>query len=158
MLAAAVVSCVVGAAGAQTILRVKANAFGVHDGASWTSAYATLQSALDAATPGTEIWVASGAYVGIGTGIAALSTRSNVGVYGGFSGNEFQRSQRDPAANVATLWGNGRSTVLFDNVTGAVLDGFKVNQGSGKGSLSTPFGTDGRCPGGGIHVNAATRP
>lgn len=127
----------------------------VQDGRSWTTAFASLQDALDAAasTPGgDEIWVAAGTYTPTkiyspsgqpggksGLNVDELKTfnlPSNVAIYGGFSGNENARQQRNPDKNVTVLSGGGTSwhvVTAGDDVaqTGVVatLDGLTITGG-----------------------------
>lgn len=78
------------------------NLGGVQDGKAWTSAFATIQPAIDAAhkAGGGEVWVATGLYGeprsyredGIETG--ALVVRDGVSLYGGFAGYEERRAIR----------------------------------------------------------------
>ncbi len=84
----------------------KDNTSGVEDGASWDTAYTTIQPAIDAASAdgGGEVWVADGIYDelrysdpfsdGVNTGSVIM--RENVRVYGGFSGVETLKDERDP--------------------------------------------------------------
>jgi hypothetical protein len=74
-------------------------AVGANDGSSWATAYQNLQSALGSPAC-TEVWVASFVYKG------AFSIAPGQAVYGGFAGNESQRSQRDPSANLTVLSGD----------------------------------------------------
>ena len=117
------------------------------DGLSWCSAYADLQSALDAASPGPddnfEIRVADGTYWPTsGTSPSAtFSLKSRVALYGGYAGNNSADSdERDIAAWPAILSGNiGNADLSTDNsyhvVTGsgvdatAILDGFTITGG-----------------------------
>ena len=99
------------------ILFVDGDATGTGDGSSWTDAYPTLAGALaDAeviAGNVTEIWVAEGTYKPDegggqtpGDRHATFQMRSGLGLYGGFTGTETERSERDPAANVTILSGD----------------------------------------------------
>ncbi len=132
-----------GAADAQTILYVKASASPGGDGASWGTAYKDLESAL-AASDGiasalnpVQVWVAAGNYTPSartdpGQPLSAtFSLRSNVGIYGGFTGSEALLSQRDPQANPSVL--NGASAWHVVTATGvdatSVLDGVVVRNG-----------------------------
>jgi len=67
------------------------------DGANWNTAFLTIQEAVSTASEGDEIWVKKGTYL--------LSSQINVGkaagIYGGFSGNETQREQRDWERNLS---------------------------------------------------------
>jgi hypothetical protein len=119
----AVSVCLADRAAAQT-LYVHAGATGANDGSSWTNAYNSLQDALlHAAGSGgsvTEIWVAAGAYMpdggftpvggthvpGSGDRLATFQLLNGVALYGGFTGVETTRSQRDVTANETILSGD----------------------------------------------------
>jgi hypothetical protein len=63
-------------------LYVRAEATGANTGSDWDNAFTELQSALSAALPSDQIWVAEGTYsdhVTLGTGLS---------LYGGFAGDE----------------------------------------------------------------------
>ncbi len=91
-----------------------------YDGLSWTTAYTTVQDALDVAnTPANatnvyEIWVAEGVYYPDEGGGRIDNDREqsfrlnhdNVRLYGGFAGGESAREQRDWAANLTVLSGD----------------------------------------------------
>lgn len=90
---------------AQKVIHVDSSATGNADGTSWTDAFTSLQSALDAATPSDTIWVASDTYKPLknasGNSLHA-DNRANtfqlvdsVLIYGGFKGTETELSQRD---------------------------------------------------------------
>ncbi len=90
-----------------------------NDGKSWETAFADVQTAIDAAHNlanenndgnSVEIWVAKGVYRH-GT---ALRLESNVSLCGGFAGNEASKDDRQPEANETILDGDGSYSV-FDN-------------------------------------------
>ncbi|MCP4542734.1 MAG: DUF11 domain-containing protein [Chloroflexi bacterium] len=90
------------------VIYVDDDATGAATGLSWTDAYTDLQSALDAASTGDEIWVAVGVYTptnGSGRN-ATFSLVSEVELYGGFDGSETYREQRDWEAHVTVLSGD----------------------------------------------------
>ncbi|MFW6079102.1 MAG: Ig-like domain-containing protein, partial [Gemmatimonadota bacterium] len=63
-----------------------------HDGESWATAFPTLEDALAAAVPTTEVWIAEGTY----PRDAELTLEvDGIALYGGFAGVETVRSQRD---------------------------------------------------------------
>ncbi len=86
---------------AQSIIYVNASATGSNNGSTWTNAYTSLQSALDAATSGKQIWVARGTYkptsdygLGVGGRYVHFRMKNDVAIYGGFAGGETSTAQR----------------------------------------------------------------
>ena len=131
------------------ILYVDAGAPPGGDGASWATAYTKLQDALATAagSPGAvaEIWVAAGPYTPTdGTDrTATFRLVHGVTVYGGFVGNETDRTDRDPSRHVTILSGDigageGNSDNSYHVVTAvgvnAGLDGVTVRDGHANGS------------------------
>ena len=131
------------------------NVSGTEDGASWATAFVTLQDALAVATSGAEVWVADGTYYPDEGGSALDNDRtstyqlmSEVGIYGGFAGigtNETLRAERDIATNVTILSGdlakndsgsvnnseNAYHVVIGDGTNAtAILDGFTITAGN----------------------------
>lgn len=128
-------------------LYVKAGASGRGDGTSWENAYDDLQVALDKALHGDQIWVAKGVYrPHLKDREISFVMRDGVALYGGFSGVEVERFQRDPAANVTVLSGldvgsGSYHVVLAKNVDAtAILDGFTVTGGNANGRGSNSNG------------------
>ena len=69
------------------------------DGTSWAQGFETIAEAIADANAPDEIWVKAGTY--------AISSQMQVneaiGIYGGFAGDETQRSPRDWANNTTTI-------------------------------------------------------
>ena len=119
-------------------------------GDTWTNA-CSLQTALTNAISGDEIWAAAGTYKPT-TGTdrtAAFQLRVNVAVYGGFDGvDDAARTDRNPAANVATLSGDigaggnnsDNSYHVVTGATGATLDGFTITAGNANGADNLGLG------------------
>lgn len=129
------------------------------DGKTWASAFRTIQEGIDAvqAQGGGEVWVAVGVHKPT-TGTdrnATFQLRAGVSVYGGFSGKETDRDQRDWQRQKTVLSGDiGRVNEQADNcyhvVTGAdnvILDGFWITGGYGLDAGGP--GPQGGPPGGG---------
>ncbi len=129
---------------AQNVLYVKNNAKGNNSGISWADAYTSLQSALDAASNGNQIWVAAGIYYPTEDSNdrqATFQIINDVAVYGGFNGSETLLEDRNWRNNNTILSGdinhdndlNGNS---YSVVTGsgtistAILDGFTITGGN----------------------------
>ncbi len=157
-----------GTRAAGLIIYVDANAGGANNGTSWTDAFTDLQAALAAAASGDEIWVAEGIYkpTAISDQTISFQLKSGVGIYGGFTGAETSRGERnsDPATNNTILSGdigllgdssdNSHTVVSSDTVDGtAVLDGFTIREGNANGSKGLPHPER---SGGGMHNDDAS--
>ncbi|MDJ0765842.1 MAG: right-handed parallel beta-helix repeat-containing protein [Myxococcota bacterium] len=111
------------------------------DGKSWRTALATIQEGIDQAAAldaSCEVWVASGTYyVYSSSDNDTIQLESGVSVYGGFSGTENSRYQRNPAVAETIIDGRQsasssnrvRHTVTADFVTDVTFDGFTVKRG-----------------------------
>jgi hypothetical protein len=111
--------------------------------ASWDTAARELPAALAEAATGDEVWVARGTYVPGTSRTDSFRPPAGVALYGGFTGDESLRDQRNPWANLSILSGdlNGDDGPNLENntenayhvVTAAgqtVLDGFVVSGGN----------------------------
>ncbi|HRI60590.1 MAG TPA: hypothetical protein PK228_12720, partial [Saprospiraceae bacterium] len=92
----------------QNRLYVNHAAPGVNTGQSWADAYINLQSALQSAQTGDEVWVAEGIYFPTATTERTLSFEpaSGVQLYGGFAGTETELAQRDWQVHPTVLSGD----------------------------------------------------
>jgi uncharacterized repeat protein (TIGR02543 family) len=129
------------------IIYVKASATGENNGTDWNNAYTDLQSALQEATSGKQIWVAAGTYKPTSGNerTAVFGLVAGVAVYGGFVGTESDLSQRNWQANDSILSGDiGTEDNNLDNVYQVVksphnasqttiLDGFTITKGYADG-------------------------
>ena len=136
--------------GASAVRYVKPGGMTSSDCTSWESA-CTLWYALSTVITGSgdEIWVASGTYtptIGV-TRTATFQLKSGVALYGGFTGTETRRDQRNWTANVTILSGDiGVPGVFSDNAyhvlrsigvdNSAVVDGFTVRDGNANGDIT----------------------
>lgn len=93
------------------------------DGTTWATAFQHVQDGLTAATTSNnEVWVAEGTYG------QNVFLRAGMRLYGGFSGTETSRFQRDPAAHPTIIdGGQAGNTVIGANE--AVIDGFTITNG-----------------------------
>ncbi|HEX5111804.1 MAG TPA: T9SS type A sorting domain-containing protein [Saprospiraceae bacterium] len=89
-------------------LYVKQDAIGTNDGTSWTNAFTKLQFALEAASPGDQIWIAAGKYVPTGStpDSSHFIVTTPVNLYGGFNGTETSLQQRDWNSNLTIISGD----------------------------------------------------
>ena len=126
-------------------LFVTQNGAGAQNGNSWANAFSasTLQSAINSAQAGDEIWVACGTYFPTNTldRTQSFSMRNGISIYGGFLGTETSLSQRDlTCSSCSVLSGDiGTANVLFDNSyhvifnqnldESALIDGFQIVNG-----------------------------
>lgn len=144
---------------------------GPENGTSWKNAFMDLQPALDAAAPGTQIWVAYGTYKP--TSVHGLveeedfydveefnrykhfRMKNGVEIYGGFAGTETELSQRDIEAQEIILScdlgeadeQNDNCFHIFYHPAGldldetAVLDGFSMMGGAADDSAPHDAGS-----------------
>ena len=96
---------------------------GASTGITWTHAFSSLQSALDVAVSGDQIWVAEGVYVPTNQVLTddvrtkTFSITEGIQLYGGFAATETMLSQRDFVNNKTVLSGD--------------LDGDDITDGDG---------------------------
>lgn len=152
---------------APTRIHVNAAASAGGDGTTWATAHTSLQDALAAAglsVDDDEIWVAAGTYTPDPGGTdknKKFQLASGLAVYGGFTGSESNREDRnpDPAANGTILSGD----LLGDDGAGfakrtdnsgrvvdgtgadgsAILDGFRISGGNATASSGGGYGGNG---------------
>ena len=130
-----------------SILFVDEDASGNGDGASWANAYTDLGEALTSSNVFDEVWVAEGTYLPGEIRASFFLLPPNISVYGGFSGTETLRSQRDVSSNITILSGDiGLQGELSDNCyhvvvpsDGSVLDGFLVRDGYANRNYSNDY-------------------
>ena len=98
----------------KTVYVKQASATSVN-GNSWASAYNNLQTAIDNAISGDQIWVCTGTYKPTkfidensvaDSRSRAFMLKGGVSIYGGFSGNENSLDQRNSALNPVILSGD----------------------------------------------------
>ncbi|MCF0074896.1 T9SS type A sorting domain-containing protein [Dyadobacter sp. CY261] len=109
---------------------VKAGAEG--PGVSWECASGDLQSVIEKAASGDEVWVAGGRF-DVGASISSFRMKEGVKIYGGFTGTETSLANRD--LTVATNASILQSSIVNDFhgesglTNAAVLDGFTLLMG-----------------------------
>jgi ribonuclease BN (tRNA processing enzyme) len=122
------------------------------DGKSWETAFNNLQEGIKTAREagGGEIWVAAGTYKPTtdNNRSASFVMHKGIAIYGGFSGNEKSKSERDYRINKTTLSGNiGNEKSMSDNsyhvVLGSlnsIIDGVVIADGYANGEITNRFG------------------
>ncbi len=129
-----------------SIIYVKQNAGG--NGISWANAYGSLQSALNAAANGDQVWVGQGTYYPTTTSSqdSSFYLKNGVAVYGGFVGTETLLSQRADTSGIRTILsgnlGNGNHSKHIVYGLGtldstSILNGFTIS-----GAVLNLTGTD----------------
>lgn len=104
------------------IVRVSTSGDDSNDGSSWSSAKKTIQAGTTAAgAQGGEVWVAAGTYA------ENVSVAPFTDLYGGFSGSETRREDRNWPSNVSMIYGGQQSDVVAIS-TGyrCTIDGFSI--------------------------------
>jgi predicted outer membrane repeat protein len=118
------------------------------DGASWPTAFAHPQDAVDAARSGDQIWVAQATYhLRVPGDAVLLSLKDGVSVYGGFTGGETDQDARDPAGNPATLDCDQVCLHVIEGASQVTLSGFILRNGQADGASQADKS------GGGLHAS-----
>ncbi len=138
------------------VVYVSLEATGANDGTSWENAFTDLSTAMDVANAAyvntgdvVEIWVASGTYYTGENRDDSFYLREGVYLYGGFTGNETDKNNRDYTTTI--LSGEiGDTSTKEDNsyhvVIGAdnsLLDGFIITGGYADGTDGTTYDSNG---------------
>lgn len=139
----------------------------VGDGLSWNTAFTKLQQAIDSAATASgtstvcEVWVAAGSYYIYETATSnTVTLKSNVHLYGGFTGTEWLREERDWANNVTIVdgrqsdsSGNRVSHIFIANngTTNVLVDGFTIKEGR-----AVTGNTSAYAEGGAMYLNNAS--
>lgn len=95
------------------------------DGRSWSSAFTTIQEAVDAAQDGDDIWVAGAVEYQLSQPVEVYK---EVRLYGGFIGNETSFDQRNWNNSQTLINGSGQ-TQCFIVSADATIDGFFIQGG-----------------------------
>jgi len=94
------------------IIYVDQDASGAGNGTSWSDSFTDLESALQVAQSGTEIWVAEGVYIPSNqtnqfeVRSKTFQLPNGIALYGGFDGTETSIDQRDWTTNPTILSGD----------------------------------------------------
>jgi len=144
---------------AQTIRYIAED--GTGDGTSWENASGDIQVMMDELTlleGGGEVWIKAGTYIpehlppvdtyNDGTGLhereKTFFLKSNVSLYGGFSGTESNKEERDLSGMITILSGSRNETdavyhvIVGVDVTNIAIDGFTILNGKALSSDITP--------------------
>ncbi|NLE58185.1 MAG: DUF1565 domain-containing protein, partial [Planctomycetes bacterium] len=108
-----------------------------NNGLTWETAKLTVQEGLNTAAADDQVWVAAGTYV------ENITLKQGVALYGGFTGNETDLSQRDWLTNKSILDGNQAGSVVTSPsgaTTTTRIDGFAIRNGSGTRVSSYRYG------------------
>ncbi|MHC4250974.1 MAG: right-handed parallel beta-helix repeat-containing protein, partial [Planctomycetota bacterium] len=111
------------------------------DGLTWATAFKTVHDGLARAPSGDEVWVAEGSYFRSHTAqTVCLAMKEGVAIYGGFAGTESARVDRDPAARLTALDGEGVCLHVVVGASNATFDGFIVTRGRADGDGIDEYG------------------
>lgn len=113
--------------------KVDVDATGNNDGTTWQHAFTTLVAALESAAilSGDEVWVARGTYLATDDQDESdsLLLKGGVALYGGFTGTEQVRGERNWAANPVVLEGDIDQDGIGDGNANAVGDSDSLMSG-----------------------------
>lgn len=112
--------------GSSSVIHVKPDGSDDSDGVTWDSAMKTVQAGINACVSSMEVWVAAGTYT------ERISLKNGVALYGGFSGTETSRGERDWLTNQTVLDGNKSGSVVtvpHGAAASTRIDGFTIRNG-----------------------------
>ena len=101
---------------------VDQSAPGTGDGSSWENAFTDLGYAVSDSTTAAEIWIAAGIYN------ENLVLKTEQKLYGGFSGSEESKEERDFENNITVIDGGGQGRVITAG-RGNILDHLTITNG-----------------------------
>jgi len=116
--------------GPYVMVRVSSDGNDDNDGSTWALAKRSVQAGIDAASAGGgDVWVRSGTYP------ERVNLQCFAYVYGGFSGVETSRQERDWIANSSVLDGqqSGRVVTALSVSSWSAIDGLVIRNGWGSG-------------------------
>ncbi len=99
---------------------------------AWQGAYTTVSAGVSAASSGRDVWVAANPNT---YSDHVYPLKSGVGLYGGFSGTETAREQRNWVSNPTVMDGGGSGSgtpwpvIYMSGVTGCAIDGLTIQNG-----------------------------
>lgn len=144
--------------GCRCVVYVNSGGSDDNDGTSWAGAKQTIGNAIATATPlGCEVWVRTGTYRPGYLRTHSIQLVSNVDVFGGFSGTETQRDERNFDAYPTIITGDVGYTPgdtsddanhIVLGADNAILDGFTITAANTEGG-----GDD--CGGGVLNASAS---
>lgn len=143
--------CLAGTSAYAATVYVDHSATGSNNGTSWANAYTSLNTGLQNASSGDEVWIAEGTYTPGSSRGNHFSHPNGCQVYGGFDGTEALLSQRDwwnnptiLSGDIGTLNDNSDNTYQIYDVDGQnsanLLDGVFITGGNANGSGSSNKG------------------
>ncbi|HQP96922.1 MAG TPA: right-handed parallel beta-helix repeat-containing protein, partial [bacterium] len=106
---------------------VRADAMPGGDGFSWEKAFNSIGSALEVMWATGEVWAAAGTYS------ESVEMKPGIAIYGGFTGTEQTREDRDWAGNETVINAGRLFASAVTGADGALLDGFTVTGGQRSG-------------------------
>lgn len=108
------------------------NTSGMENGASWSTAFSNIQAAIDAGAGigHVDVWVAEGVYVA--STDPGVSMKEDINLFGGFSGIETQREQRDWFRRPSIIDAGGMQQAIHGS-NNATLDGFIIQNAAETG-------------------------
>jgi hypothetical protein len=106
------------------VIHVSSSGDDSNSGLTWATAKRTVSSAIEeAARSGGEVWVAAGSYQE-----ETLRFGYLVSLYGGFSGSETERNERNPRLNPTVLDGGGTNQILVQVSSALTASGYRPLQ------------------------------